>query len=56
MHEMRIQKVTTDVLVIGGGAAGVRAAVEACDRGTDVLIVTKGQFTFGKTLVRPNCR
>lgn len=45
MHEMRIQKVTTDVLVIGGGAAGVRAAVEACDRGTDVLIVTKGQFT-----------
>jgi succinate dehydrogenase/fumarate reductase flavoprotein subunit len=32
----------TDVLVIGGGAAGIRAAIEARDQGADVLLVNKG--------------
>jgi fumarate reductase (CoM/CoB) subunit A len=32
----------TDVLVIGGGAAGVRAAIEAKDQGAEVLLVNKG--------------
>jgi fumarate reductase (CoM/CoB) subunit A len=31
-----------DVLVIGGGAAAARAAIEAARRGTDVLLVDKG--------------
>ena len=31
-----------DVLVIGGGAAGTRAAIEAVERGLDVVIVTRG--------------
>ena len=32
----------TDVLVIGGGAAGARAAIEARDQGADVLLINKG--------------
>ncbi|MDD5038468.1 MAG: FAD-binding protein, partial [Dehalococcoidales bacterium] len=32
----------TDVLVIGGGFAGMTAAVEASDKGADVIIVDKG--------------
>jgi len=34
--------IKTDVLVIGGGAAGVRAAIEADEQGADVLLVCKG--------------
>jgi fumarate reductase (CoM/CoB) subunit A len=34
--------VKTDVLVVGGGAAGVRAAIEADVEGADVVIVSKG--------------
>ena len=30
-----------DVVVIGGGLAGMRAAVEAAERGADVAIVSK---------------
>ncbi len=33
---------TTDVLVIGGGAAGANAALKAADKGARVLIVVKG--------------
>jgi len=36
----------TDVLVIGGGAAGIRAAVEAKEKGVDVTLVVKGKFTW----------
>lgn len=36
--------VTADVLIIGAGAAGIFAAVEAHKRGTDVLLLTKGLF------------
>lgn len=35
---------TTDVLVIGGGAAAARAAIEADRRGAEVLIVDKGKI------------
>jgi len=34
-------EVTTDVLVIGGGVAGCRAAIEACKRGAKVALVEK---------------
>ena len=30
-----------DVLIIGGGSAGLRAAIEAHDAGADVLIISK---------------
>jgi succinate dehydrogenase / fumarate reductase, flavoprotein subunit len=32
-----------DVLIIGGGSAGLRAAIEAHDAGADVLIISKSQ-------------
>ncbi len=34
---------SADVTVIGGGAAGLRAAIEAAQHGAKVLLVTKGQ-------------
>ncbi len=34
-----------DVLVIGAGAAGCRAAIEAADSGARVLLLVKGRFT-----------
>lgn len=34
--------IEADVLIIGGGIAGCRAAVEACNRGVKVLLVIKG--------------
>ncbi|MBI2865337.1 MAG: FAD-dependent oxidoreductase [Chloroflexi bacterium] len=33
----------TDVLIIGGGLAGIRAAIEARQRGEDVLLVSKSR-------------
>jgi len=53
MHEL----VTSDVLVIGGGAAGLRAAVEASDAGARVVLVIKrglgnsGATAYGVTEV-----
>ena len=35
-------KHNTDVLIIGGGAAGMRAAIEAVKSGLEVTLVTKG--------------
>src|SRR3954452_4340760 len=37
----RVPQRFTDVLVIGGGVAGLRAAIAAADEGADVLILTK---------------
>jgi L-aspartate oxidase len=37
----RLPQRFTDVLVIGGGVAGLRAAIAAADEGADVLILTK---------------
>jgi succinate dehydrogenase/fumarate reductase flavoprotein subunit len=36
--------IETDVLIIGAGIAGIRAAVEAHDQGADVILTTKGVF------------
>lgn len=41
----------TDVLVIGGGAAGLRAALEAATRGFQVLVLNKGPV--GRTGITP---
>lgn len=40
-------KILTDVLVIGGGGAGARAALEAAEAGRNVILVDKG--VFGKS-------
>ena len=37
----RLPQQFTDVLVIGGGVAGLRAAIAAADAGADVLVLTK---------------
>jgi L-aspartate oxidase len=37
----RLPQQFTDVLVIGGGVAGLRAAIAAADGGCDVLLLTK---------------
>jgi succinate dehydrogenase / fumarate reductase, flavoprotein subunit len=36
-------KYSCDVLIIGGGSAGLRAAIEAHDAGTNVLIISKSK-------------
>ena len=38
-----IKSRTCDVLIIGGGSAGLRAAIEAHDAGAQVLIISKGE-------------
>lgn len=39
------ETISTDVLVIGAGGAGLRAAMEASDNNVNVLVVCKGKFT-----------
>lgn len=45
----RLPQVFTDVLVIGGGVAGLRAAIAAADGGADVLLLTKDQIEQSNT-------
>ena len=44
MNSTALKKINTDILVIGGGTAGIRAAIEADEQGANVLIVVKGNF------------
>ncbi len=39
---VQVQVIETDVLIIGGGGAACRAAIEAHDAGADVLVILKG--------------
>src|SRR5436305_5229020 len=45
----RLPQMTTDVLVIGGGVAGLRAAIAAASTGADVLLLTKDQIEQSNT-------
>ena len=42
---------TCDVLIIGGGSAGLRAAIEAHDAGAHVLVISKGKKGEPHTVV-----
>lgn len=39
--------ISTDVLVIGAGAAGIRAALAACEVGVDVILTARGELCRG---------
>jgi fumarate reductase (CoM/CoB) subunit A len=41
----------TDVLIVGAGGAGLRAAIEATELGARVLVVSKGEFPSGCTAI-----
>ena len=41
--EITYEKIHCDVLVIGGGGAGLAAAISAARQGVDVMIVSKGE-------------
>ncbi len=45
--------VKTDVLVIGGGGAGMRAAMAARDKGAEVLLVSKTPLGKPHALICP---
>ncbi|MBM3705185.1 MAG: FAD-binding protein [Actinobacteria bacterium] len=40
---MEVQKLATDVVIIGGGGAACRAAIEASENGMDCILVDKGR-------------
>lgn len=45
------QTLTTDVVVVGAGGAGMSAAIEAADAGADVVLLEKMPFTGGSTML-----
>ncbi len=47
MSEIKQRLMEADVLVIGDGGAGLRAAIEVKNIGAEVLILTKGDFASG---------
>ncbi len=50
-REIPVVRHDTDVLIVGGGAAGTMAAFECADAGVPVIQVTKGRATSGTTTV-----
>ena len=42
---------TCDVLIIGGGSAGLRAPIEAHDAGANVLLISKSEKGHPHTVV-----
>lgn len=50
-ERMKDRLLQADVLIVGSGGAGLRAAIEAKNVGADVLIVSKGGFPSGCTAI-----
>jgi len=51
MTPLQVSNLKADVLVIGAGGAGLRAAIEAKNMGADVLVVSKAGFPAGCTKI-----
>ena len=47
MPENNLDSISCDVMIIGGGGAGIRAAIAAREKGIDVLIVSKSRIGYG---------
>jgi succinate dehydrogenase/fumarate reductase flavoprotein subunit len=45
------QKYSCDVLVIGGGGAGLRSAIEAREKGASVIVVSKAKVGYGNNTI-----
>src|SRR5580700_11795108 len=45
----RLPQQFTDVLIIGGGVAGLRSAIAAAEEGADVLVLTKDTIDESNT-------
>ncbi|HCC78504.1 MAG: hypothetical protein A2X25_09305 [Chloroflexi bacterium GWB2_49_20] len=43
MNFKELNSISTDVLILGGGGAGMRAAIAAAQQGVQVMLLTKGQ-------------
>ena len=50
-EKIRERSIQTDVLIIGAGGAGLRAAIEAHNTGAQVMVVSKGGFPSGCTTI-----
>ena len=49
--QQRESEYTADVLVVGGGGAGLTAAIEAADAGANVMLIEKMPRVGGNTLI-----
>ena len=45
------QRFSCDVLVIGGGGAGLRSAIEARENGARVIVVSKAKVGYGNNTI-----
>ena len=49
MYKRQVEDATADIVVIGGGGAGLSAAIEAADAGTEKIIVLEKMLNTGGT-------
>lgn len=50
-EDKKIQNETTDVVIIGGGAAGISSAIKAAEQGINVILLEKQAFLGGATIM-----
>ncbi len=48
---MYLEIISTDVLIVGSGIAGLRAAIEVAKKGLDVVIATKSRLGIGASVM-----
>ena len=47
----KCKRFSCDVLVIGGGGAGLRSAIEAKENGARVMVVSKAKVGYGNNTI-----